>query len=97
MSEKDPKPANKFASILQARTTEPTEPGNDFPVPAAPTAPRGRGRPATGKRSNPDYEQVSIYIRKDTHSAAKIKLLKDRDPRDLSEVVEELLADWLES
>lgn len=55
-----------------------------------------RGRPS-GKRSDPDYVGFTTYIRKDTHRKAKIALLEQGDGRELSELVEELLAQWLRS
>lgn len=84
-------PAAPFvASAKSAAAPAPTE--ERAPAPRGP----GRiGRPATGKRSNPDFEQVGVYLRKDTHHAAKMALLQARDGRDLSDVVEELLTSWL--
>lgn len=76
------------AAAPQARTEERTP---------APRGPGRIGRPATGKRSNPDFEQVGVYLRKDTHHAAKMALLQARDGRDLSDVVEELLIGWLDA
>jgi len=67
---------------------------NPVPQEAAVSTTR-RGRPATGKRSNPDYEQVTVYLRKDTSLAAKIALLQESDSRDFSDLVEELLGEWL--
>lgn len=48
-----------------------------------------------GKRSNPDYEQVSAYIRKDTYKDVKITLLQQAESKDFSDLVEELLVKWL--
>ena len=45
-----------------------------------------------GKRSNPDYEQVSAYIRKNTYRDVKIALLQQAENKDFSALVEELLA-----
>jgi hypothetical protein len=53
-----------------------------------------RGRPR-GKRSNPDYEQVTAYIKKKTYKQIKIALLEQDDIGDFSELVEELLSQWL--
>lgn len=56
-----------------------------------------RGRPK-GKRSDSNYEQVTAYIRKDTHTAVKIELLKERQngqKREFSELIQELLDEWL--
>ncbi len=56
-----------------------------------------RGRPASGKRSNPDFEQVTAYIRKRTHADVKIALLREGQKREFSALVEDLLGDWLDS
>lgn len=53
-----------------------------------------RGRPK-GKRSDPEYEQVTAYIRKATHTSVKIALLQENQGREFSELVEELLSQWL--
>jgi hypothetical protein len=54
-----------------------------------------RGRPK-GKRSDPDYEQVTAYIRKDTHRDVKITLLSEEgNGREFSELIQELLEQWL--
>ncbi|MEP0920078.1 hypothetical protein NC981_25115 [Leptolyngbya sp. DQ-M1] len=52
------------------------------------------GRPK-GKRSDPDYEQVTAYIRKDTHRDIKIALLQEGQGREFSELVQELLDGFL--
>jgi hypothetical protein len=45
-----------------------------------------------GKRNDPDYTQISAYIRKDTHRAVMQEIITKRD---LSDLLEELFADWL--
>lgn len=55
-----------------------------------------RGRPS-GKRSDPDYVGFTTYIRKETHRKAKIALLEKDGGRELSELVEDLLTEWLKS
>lgn len=57
---------------------------------------RGRGRP-TGKRSDPDYEQVTSYVRRQTYANVKIELIREGQKREFSELVEELLSKWLNS
>lgn len=59
-----------------------------------PAPPKKMGRPP-GKRSNPDYEQVTAYIRRDTHLAIKLALLQEGQGREFSELVEELLIGYL--
>lgn len=63
--------------------------------PAAP-AKRGRGRP-TGKRSDPDFEQVTSYVRRQTYADVKIALIREGRKREFSELVEELLGGWLKT
>lgn len=45
-----------------------------------------------GKRTDPDYTQISAYIRKDTHRAVMQAIVTKRD---LSDLIEELFAEWL--
>lgn len=60
------------------------------------TGNRKRGRPQA-KRSDPNYLGFTTYIRRDTHLNAKIALLQEGKGRELSELVETLLTDWLKS
>jgi hypothetical protein len=55
---------------------------------------RQRGRPKA-KRSDPDFIGFTTYIRKETHKNVKIALLQEGNGRELSELVEELLAQWI--
>ncbi len=52
---------------------------------------------STGKSSNPDYAQVLTYIRRDTHNRVKAALIFDKQRRDLSDLVEELLSGWVKN
>jgi hypothetical protein len=54
-----------------------------------------RSAPSAGKRSDSEYKQVSAYIRKDTHFKVKLALLQEG--REFSELVEELLGEWVAS
>lgn len=53
-----------------------------------------RGRP-TAKRSDPDFVGLTTYVRRDTHTRAKIALLQEGKGRELSELVEDLIYNWL--
>ena len=55
-----------------------------------------RGRPKA-KRSDPDYVQTSPYIKKTTLSAVKMALLQAGQGKEYSELVEELLKEWLKT
>lgn len=48
-------------------------------------------------RRNPAFEQVTAYIRRDTHHAVKLALLKEGVNRQFSDLVQTLLAEWLAS
>ena len=53
-----------------------------------------KGRPK-GKRSNPDFEQVTAYVRSETYRQTKIALLQQSEFEDFSGLVENLLTEWL--
>jgi len=55
--------------------------------------PKKRHRKATGKRSDPNYIQVGVYIPKKLNKDVK-RLLVDSD-QDFSELVAELLDGWV--
>ena len=58
------------------------------------------GRPATGKRSNVDYERYGVFVQRETARQVK-RFLFDRHERgdeegDFSDAVDEALRFWLE-
>ena len=90
----------KFGEILKAATEDkeekpvPPEKEEKAPIGAEKTPLVKRGRPK-GKRSNPDFEQVTAYIRSQTYRQTKIALLQQAELSDFSELVEKLLTEWL--
>jgi hypothetical protein len=56
---------------------------------------KGRGRPPTGKRSNPEWKLYSHFLKKKTQRAAVARLQAGEEGKDLSDVLEELLEGWL--
>jgi hypothetical protein len=58
-------------------------------------AEKGRGRPATGKRSNPEWKLYSHFLKRQTQRAAVARLQAEDSERDLSDVLQELLEKWL--
>ncbi len=50
-----------------------------------------------GKSADEDFIQTSIYIKKQTQVSVKTALLSDGEKRDFSDLVEQLLADWIVS
>lgn len=63
------------------------------------------GRPKTGKRSKPGFRSVSLWLKAETFADADELLRRRRrlgeipagQPRDVSELAESLIADWLQN
>ena len=92
--------SNRFSGLMKARQSDesiPTDETSRVPVEDNNHAVSARGRPRNGKRSNPDYKQISALIRKDTHRAVVRVLLDDGESRDVSDLLQELLQRWLSS
>jgi hypothetical protein len=95
---------SKFAGLLQSVRSEEPKPKAKKEQPrkaalkaapaAQPSAKPQRGRPRA-KHSDPSFQQVTAYILKDTHKDVKIALLQQDPPQEFSELVQELLTDWL--
>jgi hypothetical protein len=94
---------SKFAGALARLKQQAPEPLSDEPaiqdppvlLPADAAAARRKGRPA-GKRSDPAWKPYTVLIRKATHKGVS-RRLQDMDVgQDLSELVDELLTQWLE-
>jgi hypothetical protein len=62
---------------------------DDMPTPKV-------GRPP-GKRSNPNFERLTVLVRKQTRKTAE-RLWEDLEPdKDMSELVQKLLAEFIEA
>ncbi len=79
---------SKFDAILGRRGTGGEDASRDGER-------RKRGRP-TGKRSNPDYVQVTAYIPGALYTEVKIALLRDGGG-EFSDLVTALLSSWMQS
>ena len=96
--------SSKFKGVFDhAKERTQSEP-EEAAVPVPPPSPAPPEKPAKskvgrppGKRSNADYVQVTVYIQEKTHSQAKIALIKGSVYKDLSELTDKLLRDWLKS
>jgi hypothetical protein len=94
---------SKFAGALARLKQQAPERLSDRPaiqeppmlLPADAVVARRRGRPA-GKRSDPAWKPYTVLLRKETHKGVS-RRLQDMDVgQDLSELVDELLTEWLE-
>ncbi len=104
---------SQFDSLFKANTglktdtnsnTKQEKPKQVKKITEAPPPPSPKAAPSvknekrtTGKSSNPDYTQVLTYVRRDTHNAVRAALIFDEQKRDLSDLVEELLASWVKN
>lgn len=73
---------SKFDGVLGRRSTLET------PVTVARSA-------RQGKSSDPGYQKTTVYLPKELHRDVKIACLQADPPLDMSDVVEQKLADWL--
>jgi hypothetical protein len=78
----------------QKATAKKSDPSKPPKKAAIKTESKRRGRPS-GKRSDPDFIQITAYIRKNTLTSVKLKLLKQGEKQDVSELIETLLSEWL--
>lgn len=93
---------NKFVrmmSVAREHQASDGKPSQDLRDPSTQPMPRvsakaQRGRPATGKRSDPTYESTTVFLKVETKIAAH-RLLLERKQQNLSDVLEGLLAGWV--
>jgi hypothetical protein len=84
---------SKFAGIFQHSLPE--EPRVSERAEHRTTALKGPGRPP-GKRSDPEYKQYSVLLKKQTHRQVTTILRDQEDSPDVSELLQQLLEQWLE-
>jgi hypothetical protein len=84
---------SKFAGIFQHSLPE--EPREPERTENRATALKGPGRPP-GKRSDPEYKQYSVLLKKQTHRQVTNILRDQEDSQDLSELLQQLLEQWIE-
>lgn len=94
----------KFAALAElhrqppeSETPEPVAEPAPTPPAGAQEAGKGKGRPAIGKRSNPEWKLYSHFLKKQTQRAAAARLQAEDEGRDLSDVLQELLENWLKT
>jgi hypothetical protein len=89
----------RFAALAQIRRQPvggESRPDTTAPIAITPSAltARPQGRPP-GKRSDPNWKPRTILMRTRTHRRVASILLERDDAPDLSELVDELLTEWL--
>lgn len=98
-SESKSVPESKPPKKTKAKKTTPKPTPEEKPLAIAPSEPaKKRGRPATGKRSDPDWVGRTYYIRKETDFDIEDELVKLKRAGvnlDKSELVDFLLGAWV--
>jgi hypothetical protein len=88
---------SKFSGVLaKLKHRQDETQSTALPAPSVSSEPvRGRGRPP-GKRSDPDFQPTTVLLRKNTKKTAS-RLLEDTNAgRDLSDLIEQLLTEWIQ-
>ncbi len=81
----------KHGDLASKAVPEAAEPSPE----AEPTQPaaKAKGRPP-GKKSDPDFTQVTVYLREDSYATARKILFDER--KQFSDLIGELLNRWIE-
>lgn len=82
---------SKFDGLLSVKPKQGTNKSAKT-APEVVSAPKNGKIKSPGKRSDPNYTQITAYIRKDTHENVMRKIYKRQE---FSELIEELLTDWM--
>ena len=91
-----------LGDIVKKPVSEPEEvhqeqaPPSPSPSEAALTLPVKAARPH-GKRSNPDWKQFSVLLKKESHKEAVRILREHHEGVDISDLMQALLENWLKS
>ena len=86
-------PKSKYAQTIASIRQHSAE-QQDLQAPASAESVRGKGRPP-GKRSDPAWKLYSHFLKKQTHREVTNILRNEENGRDLSDVLQQLLEEWL--
>jgi hypothetical protein len=99
-----PAPKKTQLTTATARRSKPSKPTKSATPEQAEEPKRAKpGRPPGGRRSNPDYTQITAYVPLDLYQDVQEELTrmkreqKTRSGINASELIETLLTDWLSS
>jgi hypothetical protein len=83
---------SKFSGLKAMRDKRQTE--HESPREPDSVPPRRVGRP-TGKRSDPNYQQVTVLLNSETYKETRKRLLDEK--KEVSTLLNELLDAWLKA
>lgn len=82
----------KYGAIAGLRKTQ--QPPSETPQP--PSWPLLPSKPKPqGKRSDPDWKQYSVLLKKESHKQASLILRQKYEGVDISDLMQALLAQWI--
>ena len=90
------KSVSKFRAIVDAKR-EPSDAKEQLTSTVAPYTRERPKKKKSGRRSDPGYKQANAYIPRELHLEVKLELMKEGKGRQYSELVEQLLQDWVAS
>jgi hypothetical protein len=95
-------PAGRFGSILKKIKEKPGEGSDEFdPKLEEPEVAIQKPEPTKkrklSKKNDPDYTQTTAYIRAKVYDETRKRLIDERRKQDYSDLMNELLADWLKN
>ena len=80
-----------IAALREARQpSDAPAPSTGLRLPEKPPKPQG-------KRSNPDWKQYSVLLKKESHKQASLLLRQKYEGIDISDLMQALLEQWLET
>ena len=83
-------------AVSDVPTEQPVS-GEEHPVhPSTPPQAKRPSKEQGGKYKDPNYQKVTTYLKGDTYRAARMVLLQEGSKVDFSELVEDLVAKWLQ-
>lgn len=85
---------SKFAGTLKRLRKAQEGPSEASPSQTPAAAPQASGR-AAGKRSDPQWANITILMRKSVKRDVRRRLEDEGEGRDLSTLIDALLTDWL--
>ena len=92
---------SKAVPLNVVQSTKPVESVADLDIEKETSLPaESTSKRRLGKRSDPEYTLTNFLLKKETYQDSRITLLQKRkndptQPRDLSELMEQLLSTWL--
>jgi hypothetical protein len=86
-----------FGDIKKSQKAQPVQTELETAISLTPPPEKPRAGRAVGKSANPDYERMTVYVRKETKKAAERKCEDEGKFPDVSELVQSLLTDYLNS